>query len=110
MVRVATWFAVVAMGVMLALMGFLAPARAHDPYRDWTNPKTGINCCHQRDCRPARAYLDPDDGLWRALLNGRWVVVPGNAVIDRKTHDGNSHICADQWGNILCFAGGVDKS
>jgi len=97
------------MALAVGLASTPRPARGHDPYSDWKQPKTGISCCHNRDCRPTRAYMH-DDGRWRALLNGRWVAIPRALVLDRVAPDGGSHICADQTGTILCFVGGVPKS
>ena len=56
-------------------------AENHDWYKDLKQPQTGYSCCNGRtgttdgDCRPTRAYLN-DDGMWYALLDGKWVPVP----------------------------------
>lgn len=110
----------VAAGVMLTLAGMkMARAqdgqhgRGHAENHDWYNglrhPSSGASCCDQRDCRPTRAFVD-DDGNWRAQLNGRWVKVPKHAVLNTRAPDGNSHICANEAGIILCFVGGEPKS
>ena len=67
------------------------------------------SCCNDKDCRPTRGYLH-DDGKWRAILNGKWVEVPWDKVLNTKAPDGNSHICANELGIIFCFVGGVPKS
>jgi hypothetical protein len=87
----------------------------HDWYRELKQPGTGYSCCNgttngvEGDCRPTRAYLQ-DDGVWRALVDGKWVPVPPRAVLKQLAPDGNSHICASKSGTIYCFIGGIPKS
>jgi hypothetical protein len=86
----------------------------HDWYKDLKQPQTGYSCCNGRsnstdgDCRPTRAYLN-DDGMWYALLDGRWVPVPPRVVLKQLAPDGSSHICASKSGMIYCFLGGSPK-
>jgi hypothetical protein len=90
-------------------------AENHDWYKELKQPGTGYSCCNGRsatsegDCRPTRAYLN-DDGMWYALLNGRWVPVPPRVVLQQLAPDGASHICASKSGMIYCFLGGSPKS
>ena len=90
-------------------------AENHDWYKELKQPGTGYSCCNRRtatsegDCRPTRAYLN-DDGMWYALLNGRWVPVPPRVVLKQLAPDGRSHICASKSGMIYCFLGGSPKS
>jgi hypothetical protein len=87
----------------------------HDWYKELKQPDTGYSCCNGRsntsegDCRPTRAYLN-DDGMWYALLDGRWVPVPPRVVLKQLAPDGRSHICASRSGMIYCFLGGSPKS
>lgn len=87
----------------------------HDWYRDLKQPGTGFSCCNGSasssggDCRPTRAYIN-DDGMWYALLDGRWVPVPPRVVLKQLAPDGRSHICASKNGMIHCFLGGSPKS
>jgi len=87
----------------------------HDWYKELKQPGTGYSCCNGRsntsdgDCRPTRAYIS-DDGMWYALLNGRWVPVPPRVVLKQLAPDGRSHICASRSGMIYCFLGGSPKS
>jgi hypothetical protein len=89
-------------------------AENHDWYKDLKQPQTGYSCCNGRsnssdgDCRPTRAYLN-DDGMWYALLDGRWVPVPPKVVLKQLAPDGSSHICASKSGMIYCFLGGSPK-
>jgi hypothetical protein len=90
-------------------------AENHDWYKELKQPGTGYSCCNgtvngiEGDCRPTRAYLQ-DDGTWRALIDGRWVLVPPRVVLKQLAPDGNSHICASRSGLIYCFLGGSPKS
>ena len=90
-------------------------AENHDWYKELKQPGTGYSCCNgtvngiEGDCRPTRAYIQ-DDGTWRALIDGRWVVVPPRVVLKQLAPDGNSHICASRSGLIYCFLGGSPKS
>jgi hypothetical protein len=90
-------------------------AENHDWYKELKQPGTGYSCCNgtvngiEGDCRPTRAYIQ-DDGSWRALIDGRWVVVPPRVVLKQLAPDGNSHICASRSGLIYCFLGGSPKS
>ena len=89
-------------------------AEHHDWYQQLKQPGTGYSCCNgtkngvEGDCRPTRAY-QKDDGIWYALLDGRWVPVPPRAVLQQLAPDGNSHICA-RGSMIYCFLGGSPKS
>jgi hypothetical protein len=89
-------------------------AENHDWYKDLKQPQTGYSCCNGRtgttdgDCRPTRAYLN-DDGMWYALLDGKWVPVPPRVVLKQLAPDGSSHICASKSGMIYCFLGGSPK-
>ncbi|MBM3650116.1 MAG: hypothetical protein FJX11_20250 [Alphaproteobacteria bacterium] len=90
-------------------------AQNHDWYQDLKQPGTNASCCNgtingvEGDCRPTRAYQN-DDGVWYALLNGRWVPVPPRVVLKQLAPDGRSHICANKTGMIYCFLGGSPRS
>jgi hypothetical protein len=90
-------------------------AESHDWYRELKQPGTGYSCCNgtvngvEGDCRPTRAYPQ-DDGTWKALLDGRWIIVPPRTVLKQLAPDGKSHICASKSGVIYCFLGGSPKS
>lgn len=89
-------------------------AQNHDWYQQLKQPQTGYSCCTgtvngvEGDCRPTRAYIN-DDGMWFALLDGRWVPVPPRVVLKQLAPDGRSHICASKSGLIYCFLGGSPK-
>lgn len=83
-------------------------AENHDWYLDLKQPENGYPCCNGSaagvfgDCRPTRAYVD-DKGVWRALMDGRWVIVPPRTILQSLAPDGRSHICANTSGTIYCF-------
>ena len=60
-------------------------AEHHDWYKELKQPGTGFSCCNgtingiEGDCRPTRAYVT-DDGTWRAMIDGQWVLVPPRVV------------------------------
>ncbi len=94
-------------------------AENHDWYQKLQQPGSKASCCNAQkkrpdgtlegDCRPTRAY-QKDDGMWYALVDGRWVQVPPRVVLKDLSPDGNSHVCANPSGRILCFLGGSPKS
>lgn len=90
-------------------------AENHDWYQQLKQPGTGYSCCNgtvngiEGDCRPTRAYLT-EEGQWRALIDGKWVLVPPRAVLKQLAPDGRSHVCASRSGVIYCFLGGSPKS
>lgn len=85
-------------------------AENHDWYQNLKQPGTGYSCCNgsvngvEGDCRPTRAYLG-DDGVWRALINGRWERVPPNVVLpaEQNREPFTAHICVSKSGYIYCF-------
>ena len=90
-------------------------AQNHDWYQELKQPGTGYSCCNgtmngiEGDCRPTRAYLT-EEGQWRALIHGKWVMVPPSRVLKQLAPDGRSHICVSRSGVIYCFLGGSPKS
>ena len=90
---------------LLALV-FATPVAAHDHYTDWKIPGTQTSCCNNEDCHPTRAYLH-EDGRWRALHKGEWLIVPKDRVLQEdKAGDGRSHICASPVGYVFYFSAG----
>jgi len=96
-------------------------AQHHDWYEKLKQPGTGYSCCNgsqimpggeliEGDCRPTKAWQDPDTGNWTAMLDGKPVHVPPRAVLKTLAPDGRSHICANKSGMIFCFIGGSPKA
>src|SRR5260370_30233809 len=80
-------------------------AENHDWYQELKQPDTGYSCCNgtmngiEGDCRPTRAYLT-EEGQWRALVDGQWVLIPPRVVLKQLAPDGRSHIRASRSGMI----------
>jgi hypothetical protein len=87
-----------------AIAALRKPAHGHDIYSDWKD-RRGYGCCHDRDCRPVRADLT--EAGWRVWIDGRWVLVPPDAVLTIPSPDGRSHACISP-GAIepMCFVPG----
>ena len=84
-------------------------AEHHADYQHWQD-RRGFGCCDDRDCRPTRAYIG-DDGRWRALADGQWLVVPPDAVLPIPSPDGRSHICHTPGAlEPRCFVPGEPRS
>jgi len=91
----------VALTLMLLISGF--GALAHDPeaefglwYQSLRGPHDGLSCCSpQRDCMPVDDYRGSSEpGGYEALLDGEWVVVPPQAVLQRKDNPtGHAVLC-----------------
>lgn len=81
-------------------------AEMHDRYKRWHppgNPQT--SCCNNADCRPTRAFLDPE-GNWRAWNGTEWLRVPWERVLPTDfAGDGRSHLC-ENGSFIYCFSPG----
>ena len=82
-------------------------AENHDWYQELKQPGTGYSCCNgtingiEGDCRPTRAYLT-EEGQWRALIDGQWVLIPPRAVLKQLAPDGRSpHLRQPQRHDLL---------
>lgn len=97
----------IAPSILALVLAF--PVLAHEPYGSWKD-KNGFGCCDDRDCAPVRARQDVH-GAWSILVNGRWMVVPRDAVLAIPSPDGRSHACVAP--NALeprCFVPGDIRS
>jgi hypothetical protein len=84
-------------------------AEMHATYEEWKDYR-GFSCCDDSDCRPVRADAGID-GQWRAWVDGRWVPVPPNAVLQIKSPDGRNHICMSPGAvEPRCFVPGEPRS
>ena len=89
-------------------------AERHDWYRELRQPGSNMPCCNgvqqqpggavTGDCRPTRAFLG-DDGVWRAMVDGEWRLVPPGVVLDPALNQEGiyAHVCANEAGHIYCF-------
>jgi hypothetical protein len=84
----------------LAVVLFALPAHAHDPaghalhhhwYMGLKQPGTGMSCCSDKDCAPARWRSTPN-GI-EFLIGGQWIMPPKSTVMEIETIDGDGHWC-----------------
>jgi hypothetical protein len=104
----------IAIAILLSLCAIIdavvSGAKAHEPYSDWKIPGTSSSCCNDRDCRPVRAAQDLD-GNWTAFVDGREVRIPRDRILNMRSPDGRSHLCADPVGLVpYCFVPGDVRS
>lgn len=93
-------------------VGSARDARAHDIYQKWEQPVPSwdgsrASCCHNQDCHPTRAYVDPTTQKWMAWDRGqgRYREIPESALLPTdKAGDGRNHVCISPGGVILCFS------
>lgn len=78
-------------------------AEHHDIYKLWHPPRNpNTSCCSNADCRPTRAFVDPD-GQWHAWNGNAWLSVPRDRVLPTDyARDGRTHLCEKE-GFIYCF-------
>lgn len=93
--------------IVAVAAAMISKARAHDPYNSWQD-RNGFSCCNDQDCGPTRAHKN-EDGLWHALVNGRWIPIPPDAVLSIPSPDGRSHVCMGQV-RPRCFVPGETRS
>jgi len=97
----------VPLGVFATVAMVFWPARAHDIYMDWKT-KSGVSCCHDRDCAPATMSAD-DEGRLFARQNGQTYFVPKDAILPIPSPDGRSHLCVIS-GTPICAVVGEPRS
>lgn len=85
------------------LLFAISSAQAHDIYTDWKT-RSGISCCHGRDCDISTAWQDMD-GNWFVRHRGATYSVPAHAVLPIPSPDGRSHACVIG-GTVICFVPG----
>lgn len=65
---------------LFALLLFLTlPAKAHDIYTGLTDPRSGMSCCHDSDCRVAE-YRPANGGYEFWVDDITWVFVPHKGI------------------------------
>lgn len=94
--------------VMAALLValFATTAGAHDPYTELKQPGNGYSCCNGKaqsttgDCEAVLARYAFK--AWWALVEGEWIEIPQDKVLDVMSFDGKAHFCGTKT-NVLCF-------
>ena len=85
--------------LMAAVLVASLPAQAHDIYMDLKDG-SGVNCCDNRDCRPAPYRLLA--GEVHMLVDGRWIDVPRGKIQYRALpgdigETGGGHWCGSAY-------------
>jgi len=84
--------------LLIVLLAFMAPAYGHDPEHPeldgWymqLHSKRGSPCCDGSDAKHlADPEWDSKDGHYRVQIDGKWINVPDDAVIDGPNKDGRA--------------------
>jgi hypothetical protein len=81
---------------LFALLLFLTlPAEAHDIYTGLTDPRSGVSCCHDRDCKPTE--YRPANGGYEFWVENTWVFVPHKGIqykiLPGDTSKNQAHWC-----------------
>jgi hypothetical protein len=85
--------------VSAALISLPEPVRAHDIYLDLKDG-SGVDCCDNRDCRPAPYRLRA--GGVQMFVDGRWIDVPRGEIQYRalagdRGETGGAHWCGSAY-------------
>ena len=81
----------------------------HSTYHSWYEgliDYQGISCCNDRDCRPTE-HRALADGTIEVMVDGNWMTVPPETILQKSAPDLGSHVCATpslpwQRPKILC--------
>lgn len=111
MQKIIAAFALLAAAVLLFMVSNAAPVQAEERlgdhgylhasghlsggenYEDWMQPDSPeIGCCSNEDCRPTKAEYR--NGEWWVILDGEWVQVPKNKILDGTSTTELAHVCA----------------
>ena len=102
----ANWRALIAMlgGVFSMFLGLCAAAQDghygvdhdkwHHEFYATLKRKDGsrMPCCSQNDCRPTQSRMVGNH--YEVKVDGRWLSVPEDTIIDVVAPDGGTHVCA----------------
>lgn len=67
----------------------------HAEFHAWYNTlhdRNGTSCCHDRDCRPTQSRQH--DGKIQVLVDGEWLDVPPDTLLNKPAPDLGDHVCA----------------
>jgi hypothetical protein len=71
-------------------------------FQSLRQPGSGISCCSLADCRTTDYRTD--GGSYEALIDGRWLVVPEDKVLQRTDNPtGRAVVCWTPARGIMCF-------
>ena len=75
--------------------GFVGSGHAkwHDTfYKNLLRPDTKTSCCNMTDCRPTSGRIS--QGHYEIKVNGAWISVPQDKILQTAAPDGGYHVCA----------------
>jgi len=75
--------------------GFVGSGHAkwHDAfYKKLLRPDTKTSCCNMTDCRPTAGRIS--EGHYEVKVNGAWISVPQDKILQTAAPDGGYHVCA----------------
>jgi hypothetical protein len=64
----------------------------HHDFYDHLLQKDGSSCCNRADCRPTQSRMVGDH--YEVKVDGEWVRVPKDKLINMVAPDGGAHVCA----------------
>jgi hypothetical protein len=68
-------------------------AKWHDTfYKKLLRPDTKTSCCNMTDCRPTAGRIT--QGHYEVKVNGAWISVPQDKILQTAAPDGGYHVCA----------------
>lgn len=68
----------------------------HSTYHPWYESlydHKGHSCCNDRDCRPTEHRANAD-GTIEVMVDGNWMKVPPEKILNKSAPDLGSHVCA----------------
>ena len=66
----------------------------HRDFYDRLLQKDGSSCCNHTDCRPTQSRMNGDH--YEVKVDGQWVSVPKDRIMNMVAPDGGAHVCAPQ--------------
>jgi len=91
-----------------------AHSKYHHAYEGLMRPDAPTSsCCNDNDCRPTEAKFNAATGNWEAVMDGRWITIPKNKIVDGDVPAelaSEAHLCAPPPGwpgygkdDVFCF-------
>src|SRR5438552_100492 len=105
-------FVCAASALLFSVAAHAQPPENADPalapwFQSLQQPSTGASCCSISDCRPTEYRSDADH--YEALVEGRWLLVPSDKVLQRTDNPtGRAIVCWTPVLGIMCFVRGTE--
>ena len=78
--------------LLVALCAGISTASGHDWFSDLLSP-TGVQCCTDRDCRPAGHRYNPQSRRLEIGIEGLWLGVDPSTIVATPSPDGRAYAC-----------------